>query len=137
MVPFLLPMTSPPGCGSSTVSTRPVCGCPTAVPVMLTLTCLVQVPRPGVCAATVSVAGPPGSALPGTTASNPDFAQYPLPVTFATSGRLPPTLPFANTRSPCSTCTPSTPAQPSADVSTTQPLTWNGAPTGMLDPAWG
>src|SRR5215207_7255929 len=137
--PLLLPAISSPGRGAITVTTRawlpPVVG-PDEAPT-LTLTCFVHDPLSGVCTWTVSVAGPACSAPAGTTASKPEAAQKGLPVTDATSGRAPPTLPRASTVLPCSTSTPSMPAQPSAVVSTTQPATLNAAPAPTVAPADG
>src|SRR5437868_5713285 len=92
-------------------------------PPTTTFTDFAHEPLPGVCAATVRFAVPAGSAPPGTRTSNPEAAQYEFPVADATSGRPIATVPWASDVLPLSTCTSSMPAQPSAAMSTTQPLT--------------
>src|SRR5258708_2618904 len=78
--------------GTSTVRTIP----DGAADPVLTWTCWYHQPLPGVCAYTPTVAGPAGRAPAGTVASNPEFAQYGLPVNVATSGRLSPSVPCAS-----------------------------------------
>src|SRR5437762_8806554 len=121
------------------LSTRPDAATPVVAappPPTLMVTCLDQEPLPGVCARIASICGPPGRTFE-TTPENPAVPKNGLPRAFATSGRLTPTPACVSSVLPSRTCTSSTPDQPSAVVSTTQPLTPNGAPAAMFAPEAG
>src|SRR5262249_49745780 len=108
MIPFLLASTFSLKPGVLIEKTSPVAPPPGAVdtlpePLTLIDTAFAHEPLPGVCATTVSVCEPGGTVPPGTTASNPDAAQKPVPVAAATSGRFMPTVPRASTVLPSMT----------------------------------